>query len=378
MYPSRPIASRALLLSFSSFVRPFSSSPASSDKVDVVVIGCGLPKKSMGWYHLEQLLTMPSVKVKAVVEPFYLSVNPADVPQTFASMVNSLKNDITFTSSVSELANFTEKTIVLIAGRTSDNPKLFQQALEKGAGCIYLEKPGAPSFEELQRMKALALLTTPPTRIFVGYNKNVTNYVKEALKLSESINNSQVEFIHNNSYTRDGLDECFERNSEGMLKNMAIHELAVLVSFFGVKVSNISKLIVDKENSEKLTLNGRTDFSKVRFTITTKDNKSVTVTADRCGGEVAHAIVRDKSGKVVGTFDCPNSEEVKEVEEQVKADPEMMGYFFSNSKDYLQLKTEVVDMYLGGGSEGTVATIDVAIEALKLAEWVTSELEVQL
>ena len=32
------------------------------------------------------------------------------------------------------------------------------------------------------------------------------------------------------------LGECFERNAEGMLKNMTIHEIALLVSFYDVSV----------------------------------------------------------------------------------------------------------------------------------------------
>ena len=40
--------------------------------VDVVLVGCGCPKRGMGWYHLTQLLEMPNVVMKAVVEPFYL------------------------------------------------------------------------------------------------------------------------------------------------------------------------------------------------------------------------------------------------------------------------------------------------------------------
>ena len=37
-------------------------------KVNVVLVGCGMPKKSMGWYHLTQLLKMKNVNVIAVVE----------------------------------------------------------------------------------------------------------------------------------------------------------------------------------------------------------------------------------------------------------------------------------------------------------------------
>lgn len=73
-----------------------------------------------------------------------------------------------------------------------------------------------------------------------------------------------------------------------MLKNMAIHELALLATYFGVTVDNIDSVAPDAEFSECLTLVGPsgkefTDFARVGFTVTTKDGKSVTVKADRCG-----------------------------------------------------------------------------------------------
>eukprot|EP01048_Picozoa_sp_COSAG05_P000984 COSAG05_NODE_31_length_28416_cov_170.150652_7_plen_83_part_00 len=40
-------------------------------------------------------------------------------------------------------------------------------------------------------------------------------------------------FVHNNDYALEELDECFERNAEGMLKNMAVHELALAVTHYG-------------------------------------------------------------------------------------------------------------------------------------------------
>ena len=94
--------------------------------------------------------------------------------------------------------------------------------------------------------------------------------------------------MHNNAYKQPELPECFERNAEGMLKNMAIHELALLATYYGVTVDNIESVVPDAEYSRCLTLTGPsgeefTDFAKVGFTITTKEGKTVTVKADRCG-----------------------------------------------------------------------------------------------
>jgi len=65
-----------------------------------------------------------------------------------------------------------------------------------------------------------------------------------------------------------------------MLKNMAIHELTLLVSFYDVSVENIESVSADKEFSSVPTLKGpsgkeRTDFDKIKFTIKTKTGKSV-------------------------------------------------------------------------------------------------------
>ena len=89
--------------------------------------------------------------------------------------------------------------------------------------------------------------------------------------------------------------QCFERNAEGMLKNMAIHELALLATYFGVTVDNIDSVEPDAEYSNCLTLTGPsgkefTDFAKVGFTVNTKDGKKVTVKADRCGSTTGGAM----------------------------------------------------------------------------------------
>merc|ERR1711971_1465880 len=124
-----------------------------------------------------------------------------------------------------------------------------------------------------------------------GYNKNVCKYVRETRNFAKTVEGSMVTFVSNNAYenTPESLGECFERNAEGMLKNMAIHELALLVSFYDVSVDNIESVTVDKGFSSMQTLPGPsgeewTDFDKIKFTIKTKNGNKVSVAADRCGG----------------------------------------------------------------------------------------------
>jgi len=370
------------------------STPTKSKKkaykgktIDVVIVGCGLPKRGMGWYHLTQLFEMDCASVAGVVEPFFASKKLCkSPPPSWDELATSLKDQgIPCTDSVSALPAFKKTTMCLIAGRTADNPALFKACVEHGAKIIYLEKPGAPSVAELQEMAKLA--ESKDVKVYLGYNKNVTPYVQKALDKSKSLKgDSHVEFCHNNSYKINELNECFTRNVEGMMKNMAIHELALLVSFFGVTVESISefKVNTDKNVTESLTVwvpgtampNEKyiTDFSRVGFTVTTKNNKSVSVRANRCGGNVSFASVKDASGAEVGKYEFPDEATQKKVEALCADDPDMMPYFFVQSDDYLELKDRVIMSALAGKEAEGVATIQIAIDALKLAEHCTEQL----
>lgn len=160
------------------------------------------------------------------------------------------------------------KRLALISGRTADNPRLLKESIEAGCSTIYLEKPGAPTVKELADMRDYA--KEKGVTVLMGYNKNVCKFVRKAREY-QAENGGHITFVSNNAYenTPDSLGECFERNAEGMLKNMAIHELALLVSFFDVTVENIEKCEADKEFSSCQTLKGPsgkdfTDFDKIK------------------------------------------------------------------------------------------------------------------
>merc|ERR1712238_16403 len=163
----------------------------------------------------------------------------------------------------------------------------------------------------------------------------------------------------------------------GMLKNMAIHELALLVTFFGVTVETITdfEVVKDRKYSQKLTFGKFTDFSKVAFQITTNAGNTVAVQANRCGGNVSWATVVDAQKNEVAKFEFPDADTQAKVDAQTKADPEMMPYFFVQSGDYQELKDRVVDACITGKEADGVATITVAVEALRLAEYVTEKLK---
>jgi hypothetical protein len=220
------------------------------------------------------------------------------------------------------------------------------------------------------------------------------------------------------------LDECFERNSEGMLKNMAVHELALAVTYYGATVDQVQSVKVDRNFSVCETRGeyendffshflltparrqqnpvwtdwhrgvdivvsayvqcggggGRyTDFSKVAFTLTTKDGRGVRIMADRCGGNSSEAQVQ-VDGVEQFSVTTPDSSLQSRVEEQLEAEPEVMPYFFLQADDYISLKEGVAKHVLSGaaGTPAGFATLTIAIETMKLAEHLQPLLHEQL
>merc|ERR1711871_91954 len=345
------------------------------EKADMVLVGCGVPKRGMGWYHGVQLLNgqIPSGKLSAVVEPFFMGAGK-DLPpgKAFAEFKTETekKHGTEFYANLADWSPKKEATCVLIAGRTADNPRIFKELVAKGVKHIYLEKPGAPTVGELEEMSKLA--KAQGVSVYVGFNKNVCKYVAEAKKFADKTPGATTTYIHNNAYKTEELAECFERNAEGMLKNMAIHELALLVTFHCVKASNIAEVIPDKEYSDLQTHGKYTDFAKAGFTLKLTDGSQVSVKANRCGGSYSNAVV-----SVVGVQKFRSVTPDKALEAKCKkqqaADPKMMPYFFLQHDDYITLKERVCAHILSGkeGSPEGIATIDIAVEALKVAEYLT-------
>ena len=99
--------------------------------VDVVLVGCGCPKRGMGWYHLTQLIEMPNVCMKAVVEPWYLGAGgSAPGAAEFMEMKAEYEaKGVSFYSSIEDMPMATGPTHV---------------ERRQGAVCeiAYAEKPG--------------------------------------------------------------------------------------------------------------------------------------------------------------------------------------------------------------------------------------------
>lgn len=279
----------------------------------------------------------PSASLDYIVEPWFLG-GGADSPagQDFAEWKSETeaKYGTKFTASLDSLPPPEAPRLALISGRTADNPRLLSESIAHGAKCVYLEKPGAPTVAELEQMAKEA--KEAGVEVLMGYNKNVCKYVRKTREFAATVPGSHVTFVSNNAYenTPESLGECFERNAEGMLKNMAIHELALLASFYDVSVDNIAEVKADKEFSSLQTLPGPsgkmyTDFDKIKFTIKTKNGNEVSVQADRCGGTDSYATVSDADGKEVFRYYMPDEEDKAHVKELQEKYPTAMPYFFT-------------------------------------------------
>lgn len=343
----------------------------------------------MGWYHAVQMLKdkCEHAKLCHVVEPWFLG-GGASGPggPEFAKFASDTERDhgVSFHKSLSTLPPVSPETkrLALISGRTADNPRLLTEAINAGCTTIYLEKPGAPTVSELAAMKDTAAAAN--VAVLMGYNKNVCKFVTKTREYAAAHPEGHVTFVSNNTYenTPASLGECFERNCEGMLKNMAIHELALLVSFYDVTVENVESVTADREFSSLQTLKGPsgkefTDFDKIKFTIKTKTGKEVSVQADRCGGDTSYGMV-SIDGKEVFRHSMPDEEDLANVKILEEEYPNAMPYFFSQDPDYITVKDRVSDYCANGVEAKGVASIEVAVETLRVAEYLTPTLQAQL
>ena len=367
--------------------------------VSVVLIGCGCPLRSMGWYHAEQLLAgrCPSARLVAIVEPFYMT--QSSTVQGYAEFHSwrqqkESQDGIQFYSKVSDLipTSSGEIRMGIISARTADNPALFKDCIQSQNGnfhTIILEKPGAPTVAELICMRDMA--SDAGIRVYMGFNKNVSSYVERTRNYADTAaagthQKLDITFYHNNAYKKEELPECFERNNEGILKNMAIHELAILVTFYDVTVETITAVTTDKMNTNCLTLKGPnsgaiyTDFEKIKFKITTSAGVEINVAADRCGGDESIGIISDgTTGNELVRFVMPDSETISNIPSLEELFPGAMPYFLTQDPDYCTLKERVAKCCIEGTTIPCgVATIDTAIASLQLAEYLTPMIQSSL
>jgi len=261
--------------------------------------------------------------------------------------------------------------IAVIAGRTPDNPRLFREALAAGATHVLLEKPGAPTVSDLEAMAQLASAKGVP--VFMGFIKNISAYVEGALKCEAAASAPcEVSLISLNDYTRANLGECFSRCSEGLLKNMAIHELALAVQFWGMRASDVVEVRLAADGCEFATLGGLTDLVKVDMTLVASSGKTLRIVADRCATNGCCAVVRDlASGAVLYNEDMCGGPRQAACAARQAEHPDWISYLLSQEVEYAALKQTCAQHAVQSTTPPGVASIETAIEALKLAEYLT-------
>jgi predicted dehydrogenase len=352
--------------------------------LEVTVVACGAPKRGMGWYHCKQLLDgrVEGAKLANIVEPFFLGAGK-DTPagKDFEQWTSTAAKGVSLHTSITESPKPSGPKLVIICGRTSDNPRLFREAVDHGFSHVYLEKPGAPTVDELTEMAEYAKGKKVP--VYMGFNRNFSKYVRSAQGFIATQVKSPdgVTFTlgRNDCFnTPESLDECFERNAEGMLKNMMIHEIVVLISYFGLQVDSIKKIVADKGYTCIETRKGFTDLSKMACTIKTKSGQQFKLWGDRSNGEYGEAVVTTATGKEAFKSVRPDEEISKNAAEIEEANPGCMPYFYLQDGEYLALKKQVVQHIAsglnGGSSPEGVASVETAIEGLKLCDCITEAL----
>jgi len=354
--------------------------------VSFVTIGCGEPKKGMGWYHLTQLLDEPRAQVRAVVEPWYLGPGK-DAPgsqafQDFSAEVKSRNPNVEFLASVEDLPDFKSTSssapvVAVIAPRTCQAMELFSAACKKGVTHVYLEKPGGESAEQISKMKELA--DSCGVAVMIGYNKNVSDYVLQALaELDRLPLDVPIAFEHNNSFVPgDQLVEFISgAGGEGMVHNMLCHELAIAVTYFGLTCERLSKLTLDTDKSNLIELpDGRSDWQRLVFRVSSEGGASreVIFDANRCGGSSDFSrVLIGAEGEDRKSFQLPSPEHEKWCESMRAQDSEIRGYFLLQSVDYKRLKCKLID-HIEGATPGVpqgVADLAAASEVLRLADFI--------
>lgn len=296
-----------------------------AQRIEAVVIGCGKPKFSMGWTHAYQLLQPPLSEMctlTGVVEPFLLSPAAAADSEHRASR-DELREFFRAEAPNAAVVDAIEKLPPVAAGkvrvgwiavRTADARATFEAAVDpERGGChaIYLEKPGAPSVAELDAIIRVA--EQRGVTVMTGYSRNLGNAVTGALAFArggsgaggvgdtastsadgrvasdaptEESLEPRIELVHCNPWSPAELPECWRRCRPGMMFDMACHDLAIGVAYFGLtaadlmSASNGSKegeadaapaLELDVDTSPgasvQATYDGITDFIRLKFAL---------------------------------------------------------------------------------------------------------------
>mmetsp|Transcript_37000 Transcript_37000/g.85394 ORF Transcript_37000/g.85394 Transcript_37000/m.85394 type:complete len:404 (+) Transcript_37000:49-1260(+) len=348
--------------------------------VPVMILGCGTPGRSMGWYHAVQLLEgrCPSLQLHTIVEPFLLGPGAGSKDgDAFREWVAKEASTVQICQKAKDAKDLPGGSMLaIVACRTADMPGLFQEAIEAGCTHVLMEKPGAASPEELRQMASTA--RDKGIETFVGYNKNASMYAAEAQKqlrkltANEGMQGVVVEYYHGNAFRPMDLAECFPRCAEGIMKNMCCHELALLVAFHGLELSTLATVDVDKANTSLETHGGCTDFSRIALDITMTDGRRLRLQADRCGGQLSSASVYVAGVKELRA-EMPSPQHKQIITELEVRRPGAQAYFYAQDREYALVKEWCAAAVMSKPAPGLVS-LEQAAKVLELAGYLTEVL----
>jgi len=366
----------------------------SKKLIDAVFVGCGIPKRSMGWVHLYQCMNgqIPHANVVAAVDSWLLGPG-RNSSEDFKKLQES--SSFSFFQTVDELPRPNKPSIAVVSTRTPDMPDAVNAIIDKGFSHIYLEKPGASDTASLENMHKKA--SASGVEIMMGYNKNVAEYVRSAMDERKAVIDAGLNpficFEHSNAFTQETLPDCLRKNSEGMLRNMACHELALVVSLFDINPSNLKSVVAHPSESDIVHIDGITDFSNLGFTLENEAGTKVKIVAKRCGGQGAKSYVgekifdvdtpqllqrmKDLEDEIPVCFyfdvDTPQLlQRIKDLEDEI---PGMISYFYPQWDDYINLKSILFEHVANGlpGLPSGVVSIEQAVDVLKLCDSLTAQ-----
>ncbi|VEN74640.1 putative Trans-1,2-dihydrobenzene-1,2-diol dehydrogenase [Candidatus Desulfarcum epimagneticum] len=346
-------------------------------RLNAIVIGAGLPGRSIGWLHLEQLLGMESVRTRHIVEPWWLDKKNIDTQggREFYAACEKLQlrqKGISLHSSAKHLPDLPadEPWLAIIAARTHEAPALFKTVIEKGVRRVYLEKPGAQNADELKEMIKTA--DDNGVAVVVGYQKTTAGYVRKAWNAYSEAPDDVIDlkFEHHNPHNRKELETIFRANMEGMLLNQCGHELALWVKKWGITRESIVDVRVHGEHTRLERFGDIRDFSELAFTALTSHGVNFTLVASRCGGVESGVRLKKRSSGEEKVFWQADEKTKKKAERVLSESPNTVWYYPFFESDYLRLKQNFIDHILAGesGIPRNAPSLKDAARALDIAE----------
>lgn len=190
---------------------------------------------------------------------------------------------------------------------------------------------------------------------------------------------TRVTFHHNNSFKEEDMEDCFVRNREGMLMNMACHELAEAVKFFNLTPSACADSATLHHSDSVLAEHaGIEDFVRLKFSVFVevpnqkkrKQPVELVFEVDRQGGDWAGVSVMDNENSNE-LFTLP--EDMTKYKQTLSENPSIVPYLLMQQECYCEM--------LGSfacGDWGSLVGLEEGVRVIDCAEILTGRFKKEL